>query len=156
MLGMIVGVMALEAALVVVLVKKFSPTPQTAAAGESSPAGPGLNPQEGVKRLAEVETRVVKFRARNDKSAEPIIYDFEVFAVVDEDKSEQFKKLLESKQATIQDRFSAIVRSADPQRFLEPDLASLRDRFKHELSKIAGDDKTVKEVLIPSIVPYRE
>ena len=47
-----------------------------------------------------------------------------------------------------------VTRVLKPQRFTEPDLATLRDQFKAVLSEVAGEDFTVGEVLIPSIVPF--
>lgn len=150
--GVIGGVMLVEAVLVFALVKMFAPTPPPALAA----GGGGLDPAEGEAKVMDAEIQVVSFRARNDKSAEPVIYDMTIFAVVPDSKKEEFTNLVAAKQATIQDRLTSVVRSADSERFLEPDLATLRDRFLHELSQIFQDQESIKEILIPSIIPYRE
>ena len=151
--GIFFGVMAVEAVVVVVMVKQMAPTPQ-AAHGEALPGG--LNADEGAVKLDDVDVEVVHVRARNDKAPHPVIYELTVYATVADGKKVEFEKLVERRGARIQDRFSSVIRGADPKRFFEPDLATLRDRFKEELSQVAGDDELVKEVLIPSIVPFTE
>jgi len=151
--GIFFGVMAIEAVVVVVLVKQFTPTTQMAQGEQLSG---GLNADEGSAKVDDVDLEVVRVRARNDKAPQPVIYELTVYASVADDKREEFEQLVERRGARIQDRFSSIIRAADPKRFLEPDLATLRDRFKDELSKVAEDDELVREVLIPSIVPFTE
>jgi hypothetical protein len=151
--GIFFGVMAVEAVVVFALVKNFTPPPQAAAADQTIG---GLNADEGTTKTEDVDLEVVRVRARNDKATQPVIYELTVFASVAEDRGEEFQQLVKKRGARIQDRFSSVIRAADPERFLEPDLATLRDRFKHELSQIAEDDELVKGVLIPSIVPFSE
>ena len=148
--GVLLGVMGFEALVVFVLVKHFTAPPLPAEA--SGPAG--LNPDDGEALSREKEVQITKFRALNDKTQRPVMYDLTVFARVSEADAVGLEKLVESRSATIRDRFSSVVRSADPKRFQEPDLATLRQEIKQELSKIAGEDLIIREVLIPSIMPY--
>jgi len=153
MVGILLIVMMVEGAGVFVLVKHFGSANPNAANAEGVS---GLNPDEGEKKPAETEVEVVSFRAQNNKAQRAIIYDFVVYASISKDKAEDFKTLVESKKATIQDRFTQIVRGAEPEQFQEPNLATLRRKFKAALDTIAGDEQIVLEVLFPSLVPYSE
>jgi hypothetical protein len=153
MAGVLVGVMAIEAVVVIVLVKSFTPAPASAAAGEVA----GIVTDEGAKQVEEVEIQVASFRAQNEKSQRLLIYDLVVWATVEEgEPAARFAALLERKKTTIQDRFSGIIRAAEPQTFMEPDLATLRQQFMKVLSELAGDELTIGKVLIPSVVSYSE
>jgi flagellar basal body-associated protein FliL len=116
----------------------------------------GLKPDEGHKAPAETEVEVVKLRAQNEKSQQMVVYDMTVAISISEKDALNLTNTINRKKATIQDRLSRVVRSLDPQRFTEPDLATLRQQFKLELGQVLGDEKAVKEVLIPSIVKYSE
>ena len=150
MVGILVGAMLIEGVVVAIVVKSFTPP----AAAEASVSG--LDPQGGQKAPEDVEIEVVKFRAQNEKSQRQQVYEFDVFAVVQDTESTAFTDMVTKKKATIQDRFTRIIRAADPERFAEPDLAGLRKQFQNELSQLAGKDDMVKEVLIPSLVAYGE
>ncbi len=152
-IGAILGIMAIEALVIFVLVKSYvAPAPQDAQA-----MGPGgLDAAAGQKAVQPVELEVVQFRAQNEKSQRVMVYDLTIFAVVPADKKARFQELLEQRRETIRDRFTRIVRSSDPARFLEPDLATLREHFRNELGELASDRELVQEVLIPSIMTYAE
>jgi len=151
--GIFFGVMIVEALVVFVLVKSFVAPPPVAVEAANVP---GLNAEEGQLALADAEVEVVKFRAQNEQSQRILIYDFEVYATVSGENKEKFQEIVTNKAATIKDHFTRIVRATDPQRFAEPDLATLRSQFKHELGQIAGDPEMILQVLIPSIVSYSE
>ena len=151
MAGALVGVMLLEGVGVFLLARQFAGGPASAEAAEV-----GLDPAEGTKTPVDVELEVVKLRAQNEKSQQMIVYDLTVAISVPETVQEQVSETVGRKKATIQDRLGRVVRALEPQRFSEPDLATLRDRFRHELSQILGPDCEIKEVLIPSIVKYNE
>lgn len=151
--GIFFGVMAVEAIVVIVMVKHFTPTTQVAQAEQFSG---GVNTGEGTAKVKDADVQVVRVRARNDKAPQPVIYEMTIYASVPVDRKVEFEKFVECRAARIQDRFSSVIRGADPKRFLEPDLATLRERFKEELSQVAEDDELVREVLIPSIVPFTE
>ncbi len=152
-IGAVLGIMVLEGLVIFVLVKSYvAPTPQDAQA-----MGPGgLDAAAGQKAVPPVEVEVVQFRAQNEKSQRVMVYDLTIFAVVGADKKEKFQELLEQRRGTIRDRFTRIVRASDPARFLEPDLATLREHFRNELGEIADDRELVQEVLIPAIMTYAE
>ncbi|HOW73141.1 MAG TPA: flagellar basal body-associated FliL family protein [Phycisphaerae bacterium] len=150
MIGVIAGVMIAEAAVVFVLVKSFSgggPQEAEAHATEGLKDGEGAQPA-----AAQLDLEVVKFRAQNEKSQRLLMYELSVSAVVSGDSEAEVKEILERRKETIRDRFTRVVRSADPSRFMEPDLATLRDQFKAELSQVIGKEGAIQEVLIPQIV----
>ena len=152
-IGAVLGVMVVEALVIFVLVKAFVvPQPKAAQAGEHG----ALNPQAGQKAPEPTEVEIVKVRAQNERSQRMLVYDLSVFAVVSSDNEPEFKQLLEKRRETIRDRFTRIVRAADPVRFQEPDLATLRAQFKQEMNQVLGKGDLVQEVLIPSIMSYGE
>jgi hypothetical protein len=151
--GVLLGVMLVEGAGVFILAKHFT-RPATATAATT-----GLEGGEEGRSLREAEVEVVRLRAQNEKSQQLYVYDLIVAASVSEKNAAAVEEILQRRQATIQDRFSRVVRSLDPQRFTEPDLATLRQQFRYELSRIVGETQegeTIREVLIPSLVRYSE
>jgi len=172
--GIVAGIMLAEAAGVFFIARYFAGGP--ASANAAAPAG--LDAHEGVKAPKDVELEVVTVRAQNEKSQQMLVYDITVAAVFESkpapapaaDKhgetpvaapkegaeAARIAELLARKKATLQDRFGRVVRAMDPQRFSEPDLCTLREQFQYELSQIVGEEATVREVLIPSIVRYNE
>jgi len=148
--GFLAAVMVVEGLAVFVLVKHFGADPQTAQATGAA----GLDPLAGEKAPEEVEVEVGRFRAQSAKSEPPVMWEFAIYASVAESDKEAFSELVERKKATIQDRLTSVVRAADPALFSQPDFALLRQQFKQELCKIAGDEGMIREVLIPTSVPY--
>lgn len=149
--GILLSVMLLEGVGVFFLVKAASPGPNMAAGGQAG----GLDPGAGERALDDVELQVASFRAQNEKSRQLVMYDLVVWVAVPKDRADFVKKLFESKQATIKDRLSSVVRAADPQVLAEPDAATLRERFRQELTEIVGEEQTILRVLIPTLVPWR-
>jgi len=152
LVGIFVGVMAVEGVGVFILAKHMSPEPATA---EAAAIG-GLDEHGGKKAPLDTEIDVGKLRAQNEKSQQLMVYDMSIAMTVAEKDASRISEVIDHKKATIQDRLGRVVRSLDPQRFSEPDLATLRSQFKHELGQIVGDEEAVKEVLIPSIVKYND
>jgi len=151
--GVIGGVMLAEALVIIVLAKGFG----GASPKEARALGPGgLDADAGQKASEKVEVEIVGFRATNEKAQRPVIYQLSIFAVVPSEHEEEFKVVLERRRETIKDRFTRIVRAADPDCFSEPDLATVRGQFKHELMQVIGIEDAVDEVLIPSIVPFSD
>ena len=150
--GILLGVMLAEGLTVFVLAKRFGPQPGTAEAGGIG----GLDPEEGRKRLQEVEVEVARFRAQNEQARQVVVYDVAVCVTVSQDNEETFKGLIEQKRNTIQDRLSSVIRAADPKVLTEPDRSTLRQQFRQELIHVVGDEEVIREVLIPSMVSYRE
>lgn len=154
MLGLLVGVMLGEALVVFVLVKTFMvPPPSPAAAAGVSGT---MNPAEGKQAVGDAEVKVAQLRAQNNKTQKTIVYDLTLYAVVSESDRETFTRLVEANKARIEDRFARVVRNMDPDRFTEPDLATLRNQFKFELERLAEKEGMIKEVLIPSASVLRE
>jgi hypothetical protein len=60
-------------------------------------------------------------------------------------------KVLQKRKATVQDRLARVVRAAEPERFSEPDLRTLRKQFLVELTQIMGEEGLIQEILIPAI-----
>ncbi len=150
--GVLLGVMVAEGLVVFVLVKHFGAQPATAEAGGMA----GLDPSQGERAAEGVEVEVVRFRAQNERARQLVVYDVSVYATVSKGDEQTFQELIEQKQATIQDRFSSVIRAADPQVLMEADPATLRQQFLQELARVVGDEDMIRGILIPSIVSYRE
>lgn len=157
-IAILAGIMLGEGVGVFFVAKHFAGPPAAAQAAEGGEhgEGQGLKPDEGKKKPEEIELEVVKLRAQNEKAQQMVVYEMTVAVGLLDKDVDVVKSVVERKKATIQDRLSRIVRALDPQRFTEPDLATLRRQFQAELGQILGDEKIVKEVLIPSIVKYSD
>lgn len=151
--GVILGVMLAEGLVIFVLVKSFGGAdPQAANAAGIS----GLDADGGQKASEKAEVEIVSIRATNEKSQPRTIYQLSIFAVVPSEHKEAFEKVVAGRTETIKDRFTRIIRAADPNSFTEPDLATIRKQFEYELNQIVGIEGAVDEVLISSIVPYTD
>jgi hypothetical protein len=60
--------------------------------------------------------------------------------------------LVQARQARLDDRVNAVIRSAELKQLEEPGLDSIKRRLKHELDVIFGDDQLVQQVLIPQLL----
>ncbi|GMV96228.1 MAG: flagellar basal body-associated FliL family protein [Phycisphaerae bacterium] len=147
--GAFLGMMVIEAVVVFVLVRNFSGGPQAA---EAHGPTPGINLTEGARKPEEVELEVVKLTAQNERSQRLVEYSMEIYVSVADADQEKLADLLKRRKATIQDRLTRVIRAAEPERFTEPDLKTLRKQIQNELAGVVGDDKMIREVLIPSIV----
>lgn len=158
--GGLIGVMVIEAVVVFVLVKHFGAAPATVDAmppvhgveGEAEGEGKGEGKAKTERPPAIAELDVVKLRAQNERSQRQITYDLDVYISVAGANKEKVSKVLQGRKATVQDRLARVVRAAEPERFIEPDLRTLRKQFLVELSQIVGEEGLIQEVLIPSIV----
>jgi len=146
--GILLGVMAAEAVVVFILVKHFAVAPASAEAA----SGHGVEMPAVEKKPEEVELEVVRLRAQNERSQRQMVYDLEVFVSVSDANKEKVNDLFQRRKATVQDRLARVVRAAEPERFTEPDLRTLRKQFQNELTQIVGEEGLILEVLIPSIV----
>lgn len=153
LVGAIGGVMLIEGVGIFVLTRLINGGPQSAAAsvqGLEHSAGP-----DAVKAApADSELLLAQFRAINDRSGQNVLYDVKVYGRVKSDKLEKVQKLLESKKASVEDRLTKVVRSADPQYFKEPGLETIRRQILHELAGVFGEDDLVSEILLPSLMWY--
>jgi len=154
MLGLLAGVMLGEALVVFVLVKTFMVPPPSPA--EAAGVSGTLNPAEGQQAVGDAEVKVAQLRAQNNKTPRTVVYDLTLYAVVSESDREAFTRLVEANKARIEDRFTRVVRNMDPERFTEPDLATLRNQFKFELDRMTEKEGMIKEVLIPSASVLRD
>ena len=145
--GAVLGLMAIEAVVVFFVVKNFAGGPKAAEGQEI----PGIELKETAKKADDVELEVVKIRAQNERSQRQVSYSLEVYVSASETDQEKLEDILQRRKATVQDRLTRVIRAAEPERFVEPDLRTLRRPFQTELNAIVGDDKLIKEVLIPSI-----
>lgn len=144
--GILVVVMAIEAVVVFMLVK---PPP---AAADAAPPVQGVPGVEQEKKPQVVELEVVKLRAQNERTQRLMTYDLDVYVSVSDVNKERVGEVLQRRRATVQDRLARVVRAAEPERFIEPDLRTLRKQFQAELTQIVGEEGLITEVLIPSIV----
>ena len=146
LIGLIVGIMAAEAAVVMVLVKSFSRTaPEAVQASHAA-----LDTKEGKKPPADIEVRIGEFRTQNLRGQRPQTVDFCVFATVKEPDKAKAEELITAKSAKIKDCFSRVVRSMEPERFKETDLTTLRTQLRHELTQVVGEGLPIGEVLFTS------
>jgi flagellar basal body-associated protein FliL len=163
MLGILLFVMAVEGGGIYFAVKFFGGGPQTAAAeGLAAPVasgghggGHGSEGEAATSVTTDAELQVAKLKAPNMKSGRLFLYDIEVYAKTKKEKADTLKKMLEGYKATIEDRLSRVVRSAEPQDLQEDGLETIRRQVKHELGQIVGDEKMVEEILIPKCTPFK-
>ena len=107
-----------------------------------------------------VEELVVEDKFVNQKRGETIIFDTEVYVVVQRKHQERVQQDIEMMRARITTDIANIVRKAMPAHFHEPTHATLARQMKAALDKRLGrdpiDDETiVKEVLINRLIPYK-
>lgn len=150
MFGVLAGVMIVEALVVIILVKSFlGPASPQSTHAASQPADPGgLVTTEGERRPARAEIKIGEFRAQNRRGQLSYLLEFTVFAVATEQDKPKVEEVVVGKAATIKDRFCRVVRGMDPERFIEPDLTTLRTQLKEELGQVLGPDLKIQEVLL--------
>lgn len=148
LIGIVGAIMLVEGAGIFIATR-FLSTPQTAQA-----TVPGLEAQSGPAEPNDREIVIAEFRAMNDRSGHTIVYDLKVYGRVAGGNIDKVQKLLETKKATVEDRFAKVIRAAEPQYFKEAGLETLRRQIKHELDGLTGDPQLVQEVLIPSLMWY--
>lgn len=163
MLGILLFVMTVEGGGIYFAVKFLGGGPQSAVAegltttvvGGGNGDGHGGGGHAATDIAADAELQVTKLKAPNMKSGRLFLYDIEIYAKTKKEKSETLQKLLESYKATIDDRLSRVVRSAEPQDLQEDGLETIRRQVKHELGQIVGDEKMVEAILIPKCTPFK-
>lgn len=104
-----------------------------------------------------VEVALVDIRAPNKLSGRTFIYDVSVFAVVKDDKAEEFKAAVKSREASIRDRIRTIIAQLHPDKLgggNEPGLETLRRQIRYQLEDIAGEG-VITEVLVARCIPFR-
>jgi flagellar basal body-associated protein FliL len=104
-----------------------------------------------------VEVSLVDIRAPNKLSGRTFIYDVSVFAVVKEEKAEEFKAAVKAREASIRDRLRTIIAQLHPDKLgggNEPGLETLRRQIRYQMEDIAGEGVIV-EILVARCIPFR-
>jgi flagellar basal body-associated protein FliL len=101
-----------------------------------------------------VELEVLKLGAPNNREGKPVLWNIEVVVRVRAADSEMIQKSIDENQNTLKDRFSRILRGADPEHLKEPGLETLRRQAMFELGRVLGGEGKIEEVLIPKCTPY--
>ncbi len=144
------GLMLLEGVGIFVAVKFIVPGPDELHAGDG--IGDGTD-ADG--KMTSAEVRVTDLLAFNSNAGRVFVYQLSVYADIDAKESQKIKDMIESRQNTIDDRFSKIIRGSDPKYLDEPGLETLRRQFKHELGQILGDESHIKAILFPEFKKSR-
>ena len=84
--------------------------------------------------------------------AKSILIQVRVSVLVNSCDADTTKKLVELKQSRIDDRVNTLIRSAQPRHLGEPGLETLKRGMKVEFDRIFGDEKLIREVLIPQLL----
>ncbi len=144
------GLMLLEGVGIFVAVKLLGGDPATLQAGE----GVG---SEGVGGdfAGQSELHVTDLVSFNSRDGRVLVYQISVYAEVQAKHSQKIKDLIESRENTIDDRLSRVIRAVDPKYLDEPGLETLRRQFKFELDRILGDDTLINEILFPEFSKSR-
>jgi len=151
-LALIAGIAVLEGAAFFAAIKVVGggPAPSYGQEGEhyveAAPAD----------QTAGTEVSVVKhFKVPNTKSGRTVIYDLDVTVLVGPDRAAAMEALTQGRQAQVADRLAQVVRAADPRVMNEFDFRTLRLQIRNALNELAGDNESVRQVLIPRCVPIQ-
>ncbi len=143
------GLMLIEGVGIFVAVKYMGGGPASLSADQAIGGdGPGA-------ALGQSELHVTDLVSFNNADGRVFVYQLSVYADVEGKHSQQIKDLIESRKNTIDDRFSKVVRAADPKYLDEPGLETLRRQFKHELGEILGDESHIRAILFPEFKKSR-
>ncbi|MCG3137980.1 MAG: hypothetical protein HJJLKODD_01836 [Phycisphaerae bacterium] len=149
----VVGVlMTVEGIGIVAAVKMFGGGPaetEAAAVGEHGEGGAEQLDEHGNPLPVESEVAVIDLMAYNNKSGYMYVFQINVQALIATEHLKKVTDQIESKKQTIRDRYSKIIRAADPKYFEEPGLETVKRQFKYELEQILNDKTLVKEILLP-------
>lgn len=141
------GLMLIEGVGIFVGVKYMGAGPASLSADQ--PDGDG---EEGATQSELHVTDLVSF---NSTDGRVFVYQLSVYADVEGKHSQKIKDLIESRKNTIDDRFSKVIRAADPKYLDEPGLETMQRLFKFELDQILGDDTLIKAILFPEFSKSR-
>ncbi len=112
--------------------------------------GAGNGPDMPADALAEV--KLAECKTFNKETGKLVLFHIRVSVLVSAADGERAAKLVEARQARIDDRVNTVIRSAEPRHLNEPGLETLKRRLKFELDRMFGDPRLVQEVLIPYLV----
>jgi len=147
--AIVAGIMLLEGAAIFGAMKMFGSNP------EPAPAAQSIEGLEDDGQPESVEIEVAEFKALNEKSGLTFVVDIRVSARIPADRADEAGQKIAENKATIVDRLTQAVRSADPKHLKEEDLATIRRQMKLELDKILEDEELVEELLITRFQKYR-
>ncbi len=147
--AIVVGLMLVEGVGIFVAMKTLGSDPEPV---EAQAPGEGIVIDGQNEASLPTEYVICELDAFNKQTGKLLLYRVEVAATVARDQEARFKKLLELRKSTIQDRVTTVIRSADPKYLQEPGLETIRRQIKHELDKVLGDDKIIVELLIPKLL----
>lgn len=143
------GLMLVEGVGIFVGVKYMGGGPASLSANQAGGDG-----QDGAG-TGQSELHVTDLVSFNSTDGRVFVYQLSVYADVEGKHSQQIKDLIESRKNTIDDRFSKVVRAADPKYLDEPGLETMQRLFKFELDQILGDDTLIKAILFPEFSKSR-
>ncbi len=137
-----------EGAVVYFVANAMSPRPIQGFAVEADKGvGEDANPMDEL-----VEIDIVSCKPSNKMSGKLVLFQMRTSALIARSDLEKVTTLLESKGGRISDRVNFVIRSADPKHLNEPGLETIKRRIKHELDGLLGDERLIKEVLIPELL----
>jgi len=137
-----------EGAAVYFVANAMSPRPIQGFATEVENAeGEDASPKDEL-----VEIDIADCKPSNKMSGKLILFQMRTSALIAGTDQENVAALLESKGERIRDRINFVIRSADPKHLNEPGLETIKRRIKHELDDLLGDERLIKEVLIPELL----
>jgi len=124
-----------------------TPLPSVAAETAGNQAGEGGAAQS---QLAEIE--LAECKPTNRVTGKLISFQLRVTALVPLAEEKEVEQLIKRKRERIRDRVNFVIRSAEPSHLAEPGLETIKRRIKHEIDELLGDDRIVREVLIPEFL----
>ena len=154
--------MGVEGVGIFVFTKMFLiPTPATAEAAEgehgeaaNEDAHSGEHGEGGThgKAADTAEVDLAECRPNNMVTGRLIHFKIRVSALVGSADAERAAELIKANQSRIHDRVNYVIRSAEPHHLGEAGLETIKRRMKREIDTILGDEKLVKEILIPEML----
>jgi len=108
-----------------------------------------------------VEELVVEAKFHNMKKGETILYETEVYVVVQKKHQQRVQTDIEEKKARISTDMAMIISRAQPAHFAEPTLATLTRQVRAVLEKRLGretddeEEEIIKQLLIKRCIPFK-
>jgi len=99
-----------------------------------------------------VEIELAECKPNNRVTGKLITFQLRVSALAAPAQQQETERLVKEKQERIRDRINFVLRSAEPTHLAEPGLETIKRRIKHELDQLLGDERLIREVLIPEFL----
>lgn len=147
-LMIVVGLMIGEGVVIFVVTRALNREPLPAVAAQGAAGG-----QAGVADhtdLAEIE--LAECKPTNRVTGKLISFHLRVSALVPLAEEQPIEQLIKEKRERIRDRVNFVIRSAEPSHLAEPGLETIKRRIKHEIDVLLGDDRIIRDVLIPEFL----